>query len=278
MKILLIPVFLILLIPLISNSEAVLVNLENTEVFGEDESTGSLIFLEFGYYDFTRAGKLIPTINDGFIELFGDSLDLKNAVVKQMGSSFVVTEYTPDYKLKIYAINQGNENYKFKTYFVVDNKLFKRTFHSITDMMEVTDITESPKITKQPEIELLLTGNYQSHVSLKETIYFAGRLFDGNLNPLQEHTANIGYIPDAKVILTFTDKDNEIRWQEKTTTDELGHFGFQIVIINDFRLVDEYNAQLFIEYQELTLERNYPLYILEQGGDKRFSSLSSTRF
>ena len=272
LKILLIPIFLVLLITLIPYSDAKLVNLENTVVIGEDESLGGLFFLEFGYYDYTRSGKQIPTINDGFIELLGESLDLRNAKVKQTGSSFVVTEYTPDYKLKIYAINRGDENYEFKTYFAVNNKLFKRTFHT------VTDIIESPKITKQPETELLITGNYRSHVPLKDTIYFAGRVFDGNLNPLQEHTSNMGYIPNAKVILTVTDEDNEIKWQETTTTNELGHFGFEIVIINDFRLVDDYNAQLVVEYQDSTLERNYHLFILEQGADKKFSFLNSNRY
>jgi len=270
-KIFLILIATILLVPLITNSNAETVNLQNTEVIGEEESLGGLLFLEFGYYDFTPHGKLVPTINDGFIELFGDSVDLKNAKIKQMGSSFVVTEYTPDYKLKIYAINQGNENYLFKTYFAIDNKVFKRTFHS------VADVIESPQITKMPEPELLITGNYRSQIPLKDTIQFDVRLFDGKLNPLQEHNANFGYIPDTNVILTITDRDNEVKWQEITTTNEYGYFEFIILIGNDFRLMGEYNAQLVVEYRGSTLERNVQLFILEQGADDIFSSIHKSQ-
>ena len=255
----------ILLVPLIPNSDAEIVNLQNTDVIGEEESLGGLLFLEFGYYDFTPHGKLVPTINDGFIELFGDTIDLSDAKVKQMGSSFVVTKFIPDYKLKIYAINQGNENYLFKTYFAIDNKVFKRTFTSITD------IIEPPQITEKAKVNLLLTGSYRSLIPLKDSIYFNARLFDGDLNRLKDHNANIGFLPGVDVDLTIIDSDNDIKWQEITATNEFGYFEFLIPISNDFRLMGEYNAQLSVEYQGATLERNVSLFILEQdaGGHTR---------
>ena len=264
-KIFLILIAPILLVPLIPNSNAEIVNLQNTEVIGEEESLGGLLFIEFGYYDFTPHGKLVPTINDGFIELFGDTFDLSDAKVKQMGSSFVVTKFTPDYKLKIYAINQGNENYLFKTYFAIDNKVFKLTLTSITD------IIEPPQITEKAKVNLLITGSYRSHIPLKDTIYFNTRLFDGDLNRLKEHSANFGYLPGVDVILTVTDSKDEVRWQEITTTNKYGYFEFIIPIIYDFKLMGEYNAQLSIQYQGSNLEKNVPLFILkyDAGGHNR---------
>jgi len=265
-KIFLILIAPILLVPLIPNSNAA-VNLQNTDVIGEEESFGGLLFLEFGYYDFTPHGKQVPTINDGFIELFGDTFDLSDAKVKQMGSSFVVTKFTPDYKIKIYAINQDNENYLFKTYLAVDNKLFKRTFHS------TVDVIEPPQITKEPEIDLLVTGNYRSHIPLKDGIQFDARLFDVKFNPLKEHNVNFGYLPGVDVTLTVTDSENEVRWQEITTTNKYGYFEIIIPIPTDYRLMGEYNAQLSIQYQGSSLEKNVQLFILEYDADDIFSSL-----
>ncbi len=263
-KIFIIPIILILLIPLMPNSDAK-INLEGMSLLSED---GSLV-IDFGENTLEQRLtkiKTIPTLEFGIVQTVSQHyfLDFSdNLSVKVYGNSIVIKSF--DQQIFIYAQNIGSNNYLINAY-TIDNGFKKQSFRGTLEPISGPETLESEIIGTLPEMKILVKQT--DRVYWKHLYFITARVFDAELNKFNEFDQNWGYIPGVNILVEIFNEDNELITSLAGQTGNTGYYDAEYYIINNLIPRGDYSVNVTADNGQVQLTKTFPLYILGEEPDR----------
>ena len=259
-KIFIIPIILILLIPLMPNSDAK-INLEGMSLLSED---GSLV-IDFGENTLEqRLSKIktIPTLEFGIVQTVSQHyfLDFSdNLSVKVYGNSIVVKSF--DQQIFIYAQNIGSNNYLINAY-TIDNGFKKQSFRGTLEPISGPETLESEIIGTLPEMNLLV--KHTERLYWKESYFISARVFDAELNRFNEFDQNWGYITGIDILVEIFNGDDELLTSLSGQTGNTGYYEAEYYVIDNLNPRGAYTVNVTADNGQVELTKTFPLHILGQ--------------
>ena len=265
-KMLIIPIFIVLLIPLIPNSDAE-VNLENKSFLSND---GNLA-IDFGKNIIQQkksSTKIIPTLDIGIIQTPTRDylLDFTDDVsVKVYGDSFVVKSLKEP-SILIYARNTGGSNYDVNVY-TVDNGLIQ---HSFTGKLEqISEIEQSDPDILQPNLpEMKILTKQTDRTYWKYSYLLSARVYDAELNKINDFNQNWGYIPGIDMTVEIFNQNNELLKRINGKTDNAGFFEVDYFIEKHLAPKGTYTVKITADNGQTQTSKTLPMIVM---GDKSSS-------
>jgi len=242
-KIFIIPIILILLIPLMPNSDAK-INLEGMSLLSED---GSLV-IDFGENTLEQRLtkiKTIPTLEFGIVQTVSQHyfLDFSdNLSVKVYGNSIVVKSF--DQQIFIYAQNIGSNNYLINAY-TIDNGFKKQSFRG----------------TLEPISGLV---KHTERLYWKESYFISARVFDAELNRFNEFDQNWGYITGIDILVEIFNGQDELLTSLSGQTGKTGYYEAQSFVPDKLNPRGVYTVNVTADNGQVELIKTLPLHILGQ--------------
>jgi len=263
MKIFIIPIILVLLVPLIPNSDAT-INLENMSFLSDDGN----VVIDFGkniIEQKTSKIKITPTLDLGIVQTTNHDflLDFSDDVfVKVYGNSFVIKSLEEP-SLFIYARNVGDNNYVVKVY-TVDNGFQKQTF---TGTLEPTpenlnEFLEPEPSETLPEMNLLV--KHTERLYWKESYLITVRVFDAELNRFNEFDQNWGYITGIDILVEIFNGQDELLTSLSGQTGKTGYYEAQSFVPDKLNPRGVYTVNVTADNGQVELIKTLPLHILGQ--------------
>jgi len=233
LKKLLIPLFLVLLIPIIPFSEATL-DLGNKQLISDDGS----IILEFGENTETISflkSRITPNLEFGIIRVSDQEflLDFSDPVsVRILGNSIVIKSFEPT--VLLYARNTGNDNYSIAVY-TFDGIFKKQTFAA--SLESITVIETEVEETKQ---DVVIAVNNPFTTTVGKVYTLTVRIYDPAINPAADIQKQEGYLEGISVKIEILDPEGNIFKTVTGETDNKGYFTFEHKIIQNIDRLGEY--------------------------------------
>jgi len=236
LKKLLLPLFLVMLIPIIPFSEAAL-DLSNKQLISDDGS----IILEFGENTETASllkSKITPNLEFGIIrvpdqEFFLDSSDPVS--VRIMGSSIVVKSFEPT--VLLYAQNTGS-GYSISVY-TLDGGFKKQTYTA--SLESITIETEQIEETKQ-DVVMAVSNPSPTQTGYVYTLLV--RVYDPMINPAADIQKQEGYLEGIEVNIEILDPNGDIFKTVTGETDNKGYFTFEHKITYNVDRLGKYSITI----------------------------------
>jgi len=237
LKKLLLPLFLIMLIPIIPFSEAAL-DLGNKQLISDDGS----IILEFGENTETVSflkSKITPNLEFGIIRVSDQEflLDSDDPVsVRILGSSLVVKSFEPT--VLLYARNTG-DGYSISVY-TLDGGFKKQTFTASLESITVIE-TEQIEETKR-DVVLAVSNPLTTQTEYVYTLTV--RVYDPIINPAADIQKQEGYLEGIEVNIEILDPNGDIFKTVTGETDNKGYFTFEHKIAYNVDRLGKYSITI----------------------------------
>jgi len=239
LKRLLIPLFLVLLIPIIPFSDASL-NLADMQLISNDDS----IILEFGENTETTSflkSRITPNLEFGIIRVSDQEflLDSSDPVsVRILGNSIVVKSFEPT--VLLYARSIGSNNYSVSVY-TFDGGFQKQTYtatlESITDA-KIEQITEKEQFETKQDVVIAVSNPRTTQAAHVYTLTV--RVYDPVINPTADIQKQEGYLEGINVKIEILDPEGNIFETVTGETDNKGYFTFEHKVIQNVDRFGEY--------------------------------------
>jgi len=259
MRKLFMPLFLIMLVPLIPFSDAI-VDLSNKQLLSENGA----IVLEFG--EKTEVGfiktKTTPNFEFGIIQLVDQTilLDASDPVsVRVLGDSIAVKSFDP--VVIIYARNTGSNNYSVNVY-TIDGGFKKQTFTATLESITSELQTEQ---TEEINEDIVIAVSNIIRTEVKDTYTLTIRVYDQTINPRADIQKQEGYLEGIEVNIEILDPLGNVFKKISGETDNKGYFIFKHKIIENIDKLGKYTFTITANNQVYEGSTNF-IGVKDDGG------------
>jgi len=262
-KIILIPLFAIILISSIQYVEAGL-DLDNKQLVSNDDS----LIVEFGetsFQYFSTFTKTLPSLDLGIIQLIDRDilLESSDSTVKVLGNSIVIKSF--ENEVVVYARNIGGNDYRINVY-TFDRGFVKQTFTGSLESIQTPVISQEQvqetELVQEKLPELIMLVEQDIRTFWRDYYTISAKVFDATLNPTPQFHDGFGSIDGVDISVTITPEDESETYKLEGTTHSRGFFEGEQYFPENLSIPGKYFVNIVAYYKGAVTSQNLETFLL----------------